>query len=92
MTGITGADGNLFSGTGELGQYLDYVTIMAYDIYGVWSPTTGPLGALYDSCATEEGQGKSGAAAAKVWTDAGFPVNKLLLVRHHRVSGKFLEP
>ncbi|KZV88406.1 family 18 glycoside hydrolase [Exidia glandulosa HHB12029] len=78
--GILGADGNLYQRTGDLAKYLDYVTIMAYDIYGYgWSATTGPVGQLYDTCATDEGSGVSGALAVKLWTDAGFPAKKLLL-------------
>lgn len=52
---------------------------MAYDIYGTWSSSTGPVGQLYDTCATEEGAGVGGAPAVKLWTNAGFPAKKLLL-------------
>ncbi|KAH7100733.1 glycoside hydrolase [Auriculariales sp. MPI-PUGE-AT-0066] len=80
ITGIKqGADGALFNRTGELGKYLDYVTIMSYDVYGGWSGTTGPLGPLFDTCATSEGQGASGATGAKLFIDAGFPAKKILL-------------
>ncbi|KAH7102155.1 glycoside hydrolase [Auriculariales sp. MPI-PUGE-AT-0066] len=69
--GIMGADGKIYNRTSEFANYLDYVTIMAYDIYNVFATTTGPLGALYDTCATQYGHGASGASAAKIWTDAG---------------------
>lgn len=80
VSGLKGADGNLYNRTADIAKYLDYVTIMSYDIYGYgWSSTTGPVGQLFDTCATDEGSGVSGALAVKLWTDAGFPANKLVL-------------
>ncbi|KAH7100729.1 glycoside hydrolase [Auriculariales sp. MPI-PUGE-AT-0066] len=79
VSGVKGPDGATYNRTGELGKYLDYATIMAYDVYGPWSATTGPLGPLYSACATSEGQGASGADALKIFTSKGFPARKLLL-------------
>ncbi|PLW24120.1 hypothetical protein PCASD_06702 [Puccinia coronata f. sp. avenae] len=34
-----------------LQQHLTYVNLMAYDVYGAWAPTTGPLAPIYATCA-----------------------------------------
>jgi|SRR6266850_844906 len=50
---------------------------MNYDIWGSWSPTVGPNAPLDDSCApSQQGSAKS---AVKAWTDAGFPIDKIIL-------------
>ncbi|KAF6747206.1 glycoside hydrolase superfamily, partial [Ephemerocybe angulata] len=60
------------------GEVFDYLAIMAYDIYGSWSPTTGPNAPLYSTCAGDKAVG-SGESSVKAWTAAGFPIKKLLL-------------
>ena len=49
--------------------------IMDYDIWGSWSPTTGPNAPLDDSCAAT----KVGSAASSVqqWTATNFPADKV---------------
>lgn len=80
VTGIAGPNGETYERINRLAVYLDYITIMAYDIYGFgWSRTTGPVGQLYDTCATDDGKGISGALAVKLYTDHGFPADKILL-------------
>lgn len=56
-----------------LGKALDYLGIMAYDISGSWSETTGPL-APFGDCASGIGF-KSGIAK---WVALGFPAAKIL--------------
>ncbi|EJD46873.1 glycoside hydrolase [Auricularia subglabra TFB-10046 SS5] len=80
VSGIFGPGGDIYERINRLAVYLDYITIMAYDIYGFgWSQTTGPVGQLYDTCATDEGSGVSGALGVKVFTEHGFPAEKILL-------------
>jgi chitinase len=50
---------------------------MNYDIWGSWSPSVGPNAPLADSCApSPQGSAKS---AVKAWTEAGFPIHKIVL-------------
>ncbi|KAG1785367.1 glycoside hydrolase family 18 protein [Suillus plorans] len=58
-------------------KVLDYVAVMNYDVWGSWFPTVGPNAPLNDSCAASK-QG-SAVSAVKAWTDAGMPVNQIVL-------------
>ena len=50
---------------------------MNYDIWGSWSDSVGPNAPLDDSCApSPEG---SAMSAVKAWTNAGFPLHKIIL-------------
>ncbi len=60
-------------------DYLDYVAIMNYDIWGPWSASVGPNAPLNDSCTRLEHQMGSAVSAVSAWTAAGFPSNQLLL-------------
>ncbi|PLW29634.1 hypothetical protein PCASD_16746 [Puccinia coronata f. sp. avenae] len=53
LNGFIGADGKpaTTKETALLAQHLDYVNLMAYDVYGPWAPTTGPLAPLHATCA-----------------------------------------
>ncbi|KAA1124960.1 hypothetical protein PGTUg99_000406 [Puccinia graminis f. sp. tritici] len=53
ISGFNGADGKTATAqeTALLAQNLDYVNLMAYDVYGAWAPTTGPLAPLHATCA-----------------------------------------
>ncbi|PIA14370.1 hypothetical protein COEREDRAFT_88760 [Coemansia reversa NRRL 1564] len=62
---------------GEFAKYVDYASIMAFDVNGGWSKTTGPNAPLNN----EDGKGDafSVASAIKSWTYAKWPANKLLI-------------
>lgn len=51
------------------------IAIMDYDIWGSWSPTTGPNAPLDDSCAAT----KAGSATSSIqqWTATNFPASKV---------------
>lgn len=57
------------SGASSLGDFLDRVNIMSYDINGAWNPQTGPNAPL-------EG-GISFNSGIEAWIAAGVPANKL---------------
>ncbi|MBW0482640.1 hypothetical protein O181_022355 [Austropuccinia psidii MF-1] len=53
LTGLIGASGQPATSsemTDVVGN-LDFVNLMAYDVYGAWAPTTGPIGPLKSTCA-----------------------------------------
>ncbi|ORY88714.1 glycosyl hydrolases family 18-domain-containing protein [Leucosporidium creatinivorum] len=74
MTGFLGADGNPLSDVSEFASYLDFIQIMAYDVSGTWSATSGPLAPLH---ACSSGVGVDTAITS--WTGAGFPASQILL-------------
>ncbi|KAK0206906.1 glycoside hydrolase family 18 protein [Desarmillaria ectypa] len=76
---FTGPDGTALKNVSEFAQYLDYVAIMNYDIWGSWSATVGPNAPLNDSCADAADQAGSAVSAVAKWTEAGFPSDQLLL-------------
>ncbi|POW20810.1 hypothetical protein PSHT_03122 [Puccinia striiformis] len=49
ITGLNGADGSPATPkeTALLTANLDYINLMAYDVFGSWSETTGPIAPLY---------------------------------------------
>ncbi|KNE98210.1 hypothetical protein PSTG_08478 [Puccinia striiformis f. sp. tritici PST-78] len=53
LSGLIGPDGKpaTTKETALLNQHLDFVNLMAYDVYGPWAPTTGPLAPLHATCA-----------------------------------------
>jgi chitinase len=52
---------------------------MDYDVWGSWSPVVGPNSPLADSCAPAPYQQGSAESAVKAWTEAGFPLHKIIL-------------
>lgn len=57
---------------------LDRINIMAYDINGSWSTTTGP-NAPFNYDAPGKGDPFSVVQSIKAWTEAGFPHEKITL-------------
>lgn len=77
---FTGPDGTPMTDVSEFAQFLDYVEIMNYDIWGSWSPTAGPNAPLNDTCLTDAAQKVGSAVSAiETWTKAGFPADQLVL-------------
>ncbi|KAI9599203.1 glycoside hydrolase [Syncephalis fuscata] len=60
------------------GASLDRINIMAYDINGSWSTTTGP-NAPFNYDTPGKGDPFSVVQSIKAWTDAGFPREKITL-------------
>ncbi|KAK7043207.1 hypothetical protein VNI00_008561 [Paramarasmius palmivorus] len=63
-------------------QAFDFITIMNYDVWNSLSPRAGPNSPLNDTCAPS-GSPKiefgSAVSSVKGWTNAGFPLNKIVL-------------
>lgn len=68
---LNGADD--YSSFASYAAYLDYIGIMAYDISGSWSETTGPL-APFGNCAS----GTGFKTAIANWIAKGVPASKIL--------------
>ncbi|KAI9594749.1 glycoside hydrolase [Syncephalis fuscata] len=57
---------------------LSFVQVMAYDVYGSWSSTTGP-NAPFDPAKSGNEPPVSFTTAAKAWSDAKFPREKIVM-------------
>ncbi|GAA5875993.1 hypothetical protein JCM3774_002308 [Rhodotorula dairenensis] len=73
-----GADGNPSKDLSMFAVALDFITIMTYDSVTYSSKTTGPNFAYEDTCAPAA-QRFSIPKTVKMWTDAKFPANKIML-------------
>ncbi|CAI0645936.1 unnamed protein product, partial [Colletotrichum noveboracense] len=73
-TGVSSVNGTLSGFAKEL----DYLMIMAYDIYGAWAATGGPNAPLAYTCDSRNNQGGAKEGVEK-WINAGIPANKLVL-------------
>lgn len=60
----------------ELANYVDFISIMDYDINGAWSETTGP-NSPFDFTPAKGAQ-FSYKQSIDAWLDAKFPANKLV--------------
>jgi chitinase len=79
ITPWNGPDGTPMTNVSEFSNYLDYINVMNYDVWGSWSATAGPNAPLNDSCAPPAMQQGSAVSAVKAWTGAGFPANQIVL-------------
>lgn len=57
---------------------LDYIVIMNYDLYGMWSATAGPNAPLASACDTRNNQG-SATLGIDAWIAAGMPADQIVL-------------
>lgn len=73
------AEGNPSTDLSRLGNALDHIVIMNYDVWGPWSDRVGPNMPLFDSCAPPPYQQGSGEWAVEQWTKAGIPLEKIVL-------------
>lgn len=71
----TGAQSADLSGFADV---LDYVMVMNYDLYGMWSANAGPNAPLASACDARNNQG-SATAGINAWIAAGVPADKLVL-------------
>ncbi|PPQ82606.1 hypothetical protein CVT25_007120 [Psilocybe cyanescens] len=77
LTPFAGPGGTPLSNVSAFADVLDHIAIMNYDVWGTWSADVGPNAPLNDSCAPV--QAGSATSAVKAWTDANFPVSKIVL-------------
>ncbi|KAK9764190.1 hypothetical protein K7432_008507 [Basidiobolus ranarum] len=72
-----GPNGSPLNDVSSFVPYFDFVNVMAYDINGGWSATTGPNAPFdYDS---KGGDPFSFRQASKTWLDAKWPAEKLVM-------------
>ncbi|KAJ7587134.1 glycoside hydrolase family 18 protein [Mycena floridula] len=74
-----GPDGTPLTDVSGFAEQLNHIAIMNYDVWGPWSPTTGPNAPLDDSCLPAANQVGSAVSAVAAWTEAGFPANQIAL-------------
>lgn len=80
LTGLVGSDGKPASKfeTAFLAKYLDFVNLMAYDVYGAWAPTTGPLAPIKATCAPAD-FAQSIETGLQVMLNQGFKPAQIIL-------------
>ncbi|KAG1739311.1 glycoside hydrolase family 18 protein [Suillus lakei] len=79
VTPFRDSNGNPSTDVSAFAKVLDYIAIMDYDIWGSWSSAVGPNAPLNDSCAQSSEQQGSAVSAVKAWSNAGMPVDKIVL-------------
>jgi chitinase len=60
-------------------KYLDYATLMSYDIHGTWDTYTDLLAPLYNSSDASPQYKDSVDSSISQWKTAGFPMDKLVM-------------
>lgn len=79
---IAGGAGTSFIKNTELSKiadYVDYASVMTYDIHGPWEPYTDLHAPLYNSSGYSPQMKYSADSAINAWMDAGFPKGKLVM-------------
>ncbi|KAF9976510.1 hypothetical protein BGZ73_008450 [Actinomortierella ambigua] len=71
-----GPNGTPMSSVAAYVPYFDYIMVMAYDLMGGWSATTGPNAPL---TAHPSGEPFSFTTGMNAWLNAGWPKNKLIM-------------
>ncbi len=79
---IAGGSGSFYAGNVEMTlihQYLDFASIMTYDIHGTWDTYTDFNAPLFINNDITPHYKWSVAAAIDSWNLAGYPLNKLMM-------------
>ena len=79
---IAGGAGDTYAANTELSKiasYVDYATIMTYDIHGTWDSYTDFNAPLYTPTETSPQYKSSVDQSVKIWMSAGFPASKIVL-------------
>lgn len=79
---IAGGAGTSYVSNTELSilsNYVDYATIMSYDIHGTWDTYTDFNASLYSPLETSPQYKWSVDSAVKSWISAGFPASEIVL-------------
>ncbi len=79
---IAGGAGSTYVANTELikiAGYVDYATIMTYDIHGTWDSYTDFSAPLYTPTDVSPQYKLSVDQSIKAWTSAGFPASKIVL-------------
>ncbi|WAR53061.1 hypothetical protein PtB15_2B490 [Puccinia triticina] len=80
LNGFNGATGLVATAeeTALLAKNLDYINLMAYDVYGLWSKTSGPIAPLDATCADED-SAQSVKTGFQIALKQGFKASQVLL-------------
>ncbi|KAF9296498.1 hypothetical protein BGZ88_012523 [Linnemannia elongata] len=73
-----GTDGKPLADVSAFAAYFDWVSIMAYDIMGSWSATTGP-NAPFNNGPVGKADQFSFTQGIAAWSGAGFPLSKIVV-------------
>ncbi|OAV99483.1 hypothetical protein PTTG_06669 [Puccinia triticina 1-1 BBBD Race 1] len=76
--GFMGSDGNYLTDHKAFAEVLDFITIMAYDLYSPSGELAGPNAPMYDTC-NDPTVKFSVDQGIKTWTSSGFPASQILL-------------
>lgn len=79
---IAGGAGSSYIANTQLGQicnYIDYATIMTYDLHGTWDKYTDLNAPLYTPSEYSPQYKLSVDSTVKSWISAGFPASKIVL-------------
>ncbi|OAV88271.1 hypothetical protein PTTG_08453 [Puccinia triticina 1-1 BBBD Race 1] len=80
LSGLVGSDGKPASSseTSEITRNLDFVNLMAYDVFGSWANTTGPLAPIHNTCAPDPFK-QSIESGFEVMIKQGFKAKQVIL-------------
>lgn len=73
------ASGNPSTNLSNFASQLDFIVILAYDIWTPLNATVGPGAPLYDSCAPSGDQRGSVNSSVNAWMAAGFSADKIVV-------------
>lgn len=79
---IAGGAGGSYTNNVELSslsQYLDYASIMTYDLHGTWDAYTDLHAPLYDNTDVSPQYKASVDSSISAWKQAAFPMDKLVM-------------
>ncbi|MBN7772582.1 glycoside hydrolase family 18 protein [Clostridium aminobutyricum] len=79
---IAGGAGSGYTGNTELSklqQYIDYASIMTYDLHGTWDSYTDFNAPLYNNMDSSPQYKTSVDSSVNAWLDASFPAEKLVM-------------
>jgi len=79
---IAGGADTTYTGNTELSliaKYVDYATIMTYDIHGIWDSYTDLNAPLYAPTETSPQYKWSADQSVKTWIAGGFPASKIVM-------------
>ena len=79
LTPFKDASGNPSTDVSGFAEVFDYIALMNYDVWGSWMSAVGPNAPLNDTCAESANQQGSAVSGVKAWSDAGMPLNKIVL-------------
>ncbi|KAF8556981.1 glycoside hydrolase [Imleria badia] len=75
---FAGPDGQPMKDVSAFSHFVDWVTIMNYDVYQTRQPP-GPNAPLSNACGNSSEPSQNAVGSYNAWTSAGFPASKIVL-------------